>query len=138
RRLHPLRPVLADLMRLPQVERIDVEPLTPGEGAEVARSVGGSAVNGVAERAEGNPFYVEELVAANDGGLPATLDGVLGSRLDALPAVAPDVVAGAAVVGRSTAPALVRALVGEQTGGLRIAIEDGVLVDDRRGYRFRH
>lgn len=138
RRLHPLRPVLAELGRLPQTERIDVAPLTRQEVAELARALGGQADDGVAERSEGNPFYVEELVAAEGARLPATLDEVLGNRLDALPDPARDVVDVLAVVGRSTAHGLLQELVGEKAGGLRIAIEDGVVVDDGSGYRFRH
>ena len=68
-RRHPLRPVVAELLRLPSVAAIELGPLPDAAMAEhlTALAMGG-AERGVAgpiiRRAEGNPYYAEELLAA--------------------------------------------------------------------------
>ena len=74
-RRHPLRPLLAELVRLPAVERIELAPLDDADVGALVRGLaareGGlsqSAVDDVVARAEGNAFYAEELVAAGPAG----------------------------------------------------------------------
>ena len=87
----------------------------------------------VAKNAEGNPFYLEELIKVliEDGVIvkgedmwqivpnmltqvrvPATLTGVLQARLDRLPATENDVLERAAVIGRTFWDAAVEAMHG--------------------------
>ena len=69
---HPLRPFLAELDRIRGVRRIDLGPLTTGETAEQLAAIYGKTGRdlppGFAEevfaRAEGNPFFTEELACA--------------------------------------------------------------------------
>ncbi|NUP53602.1 MAG: AAA family ATPase, partial [Catenulispora sp.] len=69
---HPLRPFLAELDRIRGVRRVDLGPLTTGETAEQLASIYGKTGRdlppGFAEevfaRAEGNPFFTEELACA--------------------------------------------------------------------------
>ena len=69
---HPLRPFLAELDRIRGVRRIDIGPLTTGETAEQLAAIYGRTGRdlppGFAEevftRAEGNPFFTEELACA--------------------------------------------------------------------------
>ena len=73
---------------------LQLEPLTNAEAAQV---VGGllagadpSTVTKVVETAEGNPLFIEELVAAvgdeaSVGDLPATVRAAIAARIDALP-----------------------------------------------------
>ena len=70
---HPLRSVLAELKRLPSVTAVELGPLD-GErhdGPPVrAGGHGPRALGMVVARAEGNPFYAEELLAAVAEGTP--------------------------------------------------------------------
>ena len=106
RRSHPLRPVLAELSRLPRVQRVDVQPLTDLEVAELLTAIRGGPVppdvaRQVADRSEGNPFFVEELFAgAAEDGVPLTVRDILSARIDALPESAKEVLRTAAAAGR--------------------------------------
>ena len=71
-RRHPLRPLLAELVRVPVVERLELAPFTRVELAEHLEAVAGAPlpaeqVEGIYARSEGNPFYAEQMLAA---GLP--------------------------------------------------------------------
>ncbi|HWU20697.1 MAG TPA: AAA family ATPase [Nocardioides sp.] len=149
RRRHPLRPLLAELARLPTVTRVDLRPLSDDDVFDLVGSLAGpgSLVAGdlIARRAEGNPFFVEELVAASATGassLPAPLDDVLGARLDRLPDTAWAVVEVMAAIGRRASHALLERVAAVEpaalSGGLRTAVQDGALVADEWGYGFRH
>lgn len=71
RRTHALRPVLAKLTRLPVVVRIELQPMDEGEVVQLFTAIRvylpqpGKA-EAIVARSEGNPFYVEELLAAGD------------------------------------------------------------------------
>jgi adenylate cyclase len=104
---------------------VRLEPLTPDESVELARGfLGVTALPGdlerlVAERAEGNPFFIEELLqalqdlgslAVVDGDvvlakvdveIPDTVQGTILARVDRLDAGARSVLQHAAVLGRS-------------------------------------
>ncbi len=83
---HPLRPFLAELDRIRGARRIDLGPLTTGETAEQLAAIYGKTGRdlppGFAEevfaRAEGNPFFTEELACvASDGSnlMPSDVGG---------------------------------------------------------------
>ncbi|MFL6115907.1 MAG: LuxR C-terminal-related transcriptional regulator, partial [Catenulispora sp.] len=83
---HPLRPFLAELDRIRGVQRIDLAPLTTGETAEQLAAIYGRTGRdlppGFAEevfaRAEGNPFFTEELACATTDGahlMPSDVGG---------------------------------------------------------------
>src|SRR3712207_358004 len=74
-RRHPLRPLLSELVRLPQVERIDLRPLCARESLELVRLLADGSLpepklRRIARRSEGNAFFAEELVSASSDGLP--------------------------------------------------------------------
>src|SRR6185312_3879028 len=69
-RRHPLRPVLAELLRLPSVTAVDVGPLESAAMAEHLAMLSSGLVpaqvlDGLIDRAEGNAYYAEELLAAS-------------------------------------------------------------------------
>ncbi|MCX4589053.1 AAA family ATPase [Streptomyces sp. NBC_01549] len=84
-RRHPLRPLLAELVRLPSVARLELRPMADAEVARLVRALrtdtlSDTTVRRIVDRAEGNAFYAEELLAA----LPGDLDpaAVAGRRVE--------------------------------------------------------
>ncbi len=68
-RRHPLRPVVAELLRLPSVASIELGPLGYADMASHLTALAGepldpAALHRMVARAEGNPYYAEELLAA--------------------------------------------------------------------------
>lgn len=152
RRTHALRPVLAELARLPLVTRIELQPMDEGEVVELFTAIRGNQpqpgeADSIIVRSEGNPFYVEELLAAGDpaqAGMSSSLRDILAASLDELPDAAKEVLRIAAAAGRRVDHQLLEvvAQLGEDElqAGLRAAVEGGALVPDADGYgyRFRH
>jgi DNA-binding CsgD family transcriptional regulator len=152
-RRHPLRPLLAELVRVPDLERIELAPFGRAELAEHLQAVTGhpvptAVVDRILARSEGNAFFAEELVAAGairaDIALPEALADVLLERIEALPELAQEVLKVAAVAGRRVGHQLLVAASGrpeaEVERGLRDAIAGQVLVASAatESYRFRH
>jgi class 3 adenylate cyclase/tetratricopeptide (TPR) repeat protein len=154
--------------RVPRERRVALEALeVDDERGLLAGLVGDSALperlqRRLFERAEGNPFYLEQLVRsmADAGSLarteagwelvsevpadvPDTVDKVVLARVDRLPPDAQEVLRAAAVLGRRfAAPILDRLVEGEVDEGLE-ALEAADLVRHDPGwaeptYRFRH
>jgi class 3 adenylate cyclase len=121
----------------------------------------------ILERADGNPFFVEELIAglvdqgvliredgdwrvqAGDGALalPDSVHAVLAARIDALPATEKQVLQEAAVVGRNFWPEPIRGQLADVdvAGALRALERRGLLVQrptsslaGQAEYLFRH
>jgi DNA-binding CsgD family transcriptional regulator len=152
-RRHPLRPLLAELVRLPGVERLELAPFSRAELAEQLEAVAGvplaaDQLERIYARSEGNPFYAEQLLAAGTGdadvGLPATLADVLLVRVQGLSEPARQVLGVAAVAGRRVSHPLLAQIAEwpepDLERGLREAIAVGVLVADQTTgtYMFRH
>jgi DNA-binding CsgD family transcriptional regulator len=158
-RRHPLRPLVAELLRLPNVTSVELGPLATSAMAEHLAESGGAgldaaALNRIIERAEGNTYYAEELLAATDSGgsrggvvlpavLPAELAGLLLGRVERLSPTAQQVVRVAAVAGRRADDEIVRAVSGlpeaEYEHAVREAVAHQVLVPaGTDGYTFRH
>ena len=154
-RRHPLRPVVAELQRLPSVISVDLAPLNPSALAEhlTAAAVGrldATELNDIVARAAGNAYYAEELLAASVSGepgehdsLPAGLAALLLSRVEQLSDVTQQVLRAAAVAGSRADDELVRAASGlqaaEYESALREAVTHQLLVPaGTEGYVFRH
>ena len=151
-RRHPLRPLLAELVRLPGVERLELAPLPDAEVGNLVRGLadaeGGvpeETVEDVVARAEGNAFYAEELFAAGRRGqaLPSALTDVLLARVEQRSDAAQQVLRIAAVAGRRVRHELVAAVGGVTPGELEAALAETVhnhllVVSDDGRFRFRH
>ncbi|MEV0483772.1 AAA family ATPase [Streptomyces sp. NPDC050508] len=150
-RRHPLRPLLAELVRLPAVERLELRPMGDAEVARLVRAlrtgpVPDGTVRRIVERAEGNAFYAEELLAASDmdaGGVPSGLADVLLIRFEQLSDTAQQVLRTAAVAGRRVEYDLLHDAVqlpeDELESALREAVERQLLVPGHGDtYSFRH
>src|SRR6266571_5565641 len=149
-RSHPLRGVVGELVRLPSVTAVELGPLAATAMAEYLTALAGqrleaAAVDHIIRRAEGNPYYAEELLAASADGseLPAGLAGLLLARVERLSPAAQQVLRTAAVAGRRMDDELVRQASGlaapEYEEGVRESVANQLLVPDGdQGYAFRH
>lgn len=147
-RRHPLRRVLAELKRLPSVTAVELSPLDRGEMADYLAALGGDDVqmiSDVVDRAEGNPFYAEELLeAAIDGSMMTDgLASLLLSRAELLSDAAQRVLRGAAVAGRRVDHDLLREASGLDElafeEAMREIVSRGLLrTNGEYGYAFRH
>jgi DNA-binding CsgD family transcriptional regulator/tetratricopeptide (TPR) repeat protein len=149
---HPLRPVLTELARDPRVTRVAVTPFTREELEAKLESLLASPprrelVTRVFERSHGNPFFVEELLAAGDpdaSSLPDTLLDVLLATIDDLPASTQRALRVVAAAGREVHHELLARVLpaspAELADALRHAVDRDVLVADpaRGTYAFRH
>jgi len=105
------RPELMDLRptwAAPQPNRrvLMLDALPDAEARELAERLGAQALAPrIAERAEGNPLFIEQLVAVGDrdqrGELPVTVQAVLAARIDRLDAGERMLLQHAAVEGRT-------------------------------------
>src|SRR5512142_2733916 len=153
-RRHPLRPVVAELLRLPGVTAVALAPLDPSALAEHLTAaaqgrLGATELNDIVARAEGNAYYAEELLAASvsgdrlDQSLPAGLAALLLSRVEQLSDAAQQVLRAAAVAGRKADDELVRAASGLAAADYEAAVREAVthqllVPDGTEGYVLRH
>jgi DNA-binding NarL/FixJ family response regulator len=159
-RRHPLRPLVGELLRLPQVERMELLPFADTELSAFLNAVHGDRLTDdvlrrITVRSAGNPYYAEELLAAGtDDRLPAGLADVLLDRLEHVGEPARQVVRMASVLGTARieddllravfcagAPATADGLDGPVLveDALREAIAHQLLVPDGPDrYAFRH
>ena len=117
-RRHPLRPMIAEMARHPNVEHLELPAFTDDELRTFTTAVLGSplpeaALRRVAERSEGNAYFAEELLeaGADTDALPGTLGDVLRARLELLDPTVQRLAQLASVAGRRVAEPLLRAVV---------------------------
>lgn len=150
-RRHPLRPALAEWTRIPGVHRMLLDPLVAAGVRELLRSLRPGAeasadTAAIVERSGGNPFFVEELLAATDlgaGRIPDQLADLLLVRIDALSEDARAVVRSASVAGRAVDHDLLSAVIDLPAdridAGLRALVDNNVFITTASGgYAFRH
>ncbi|ACY16556.1 serine/threonine protein kinase [Haliangium ochraceum DSM 14365] len=152
--------LLAEVWGLPQFDRLPLRPLSRQACRALAAQWAPGALSEkqlarLVERADGNPFYLEELLrsarAGQGGELPGTVLALVGMRLAALPAEERRVLRAGSVFGSHFWPSGVAALLGPDTSSaeVRALLEHLVRRDlvrpERRvslageaGYRFRH
>jgi DNA-binding CsgD family transcriptional regulator len=152
-RRHPLRGVIAELLRLPMVALVELGPLSAAALAEILSArpsaplpLSAAALNSLVERAEGNAYYAEELLTASsctEGTLPTGLAALLLSRVERVSDAAQQVLRAAAVAGGGAADDLVRAASGLPADAYEEAVREAaghqlLAPDGPDGYRFRH
>jgi DNA-binding CsgD family transcriptional regulator len=127
-------PVLAELERLPSVQRIDLDRLNRADVAQqMAAILGGRAASGFVEdvfaRSQGNPFFAEELVAATPiagAVLPPTLRDVVVARVGALNDEARGLVRTASVAGRRFPEQLLESIAGLDDAAFEAALREAI------------
>jgi DNA-binding NarL/FixJ family response regulator len=153
----PVASALARLFRVSTAERIALRPLDEKEMLVLVDSAlsarerpSDSAVRRVVARAEGNPFYAEELLEnLLDGGpsenLPHSIEGMVLERFAALREDERTIVQHGAVLGYRFDPDLLRAILPiEETAlarALQHACERNLIIEEpdaQLRFRFRH
>ncbi len=152
-RRHPLRPLLAELTRLPGVDSVELAALDDEELAHVLAGILDGApppelVSTVMARSGGNPLFVEELMAAGEAGLalPRSLRDTLDERIRRLSPTAQQVLRVASVAGQGVEHDTLASVAGEPddvlTAAVRENVEHHLLIPtapaETPGYRFRH
>jgi DNA-binding CsgD family transcriptional regulator/tetratricopeptide (TPR) repeat protein len=152
-RRHPLRAFLAEADRTRTVTRMTLGRFSREEiAAQLAGMLGHRPAPQLVEelfrRAEGNPFFTEELMAAGggraDGRLPDNLRDALMVRIETLGQDAQAVLRVAAVAGARVRHALLEAAASIErdslVAGVREAVANHVLNQEHDSdvYRFRH
>ncbi|GAA4700297.1 helix-turn-helix transcriptional regulator [Phytohabitans rumicis] len=149
---HPLRSFLAELDRARGVERVDLDRLDRDGTAEMLTDLLGEEprpklVDNVHDRAQGNPFFVEELAATTGpegcSDLPGTLRDLLLARVDRLPDQAQRVLRIAAAGGTRIGHDLLAEVADVPDAALEDALRTAVaaqlvVADYEGGYEFRH
>ena len=149
---HPLRPLLAELARQPHVEHLGLEPLGRADASTLLAAVLGAPVDpamaeAIYRRAEGNPFFLEELAraaAGASGEVPSIVSEVMTARVARLSPDAQEVLRAAAVGGRRVTHDRLAAVVALDEPALAEALREAqaanlVTVEpERRRYEFRH
>jgi DNA-binding CsgD family transcriptional regulator/tetratricopeptide (TPR) repeat protein len=148
-RTHPLRQLLAELDRISWVTRLELGKLTRPETAALAARIAGrepdqAVLEAVWRRTEGNPLFVEALMADGElsAGLPDSLRDLLGASVRRLPEPTQRVVRAASAGRERTGDALLAVVTGLDDAALadalRPAVAANVLLTDADGYAFRH
>jgi class 3 adenylate cyclase/tetratricopeptide (TPR) repeat protein len=161
----------AEILRGSHCEQLALRPLGKSAVAELLESLlgGDHSLDGlsdlIAERAVGNPFFCEELVAALESGhlvgergayrlertleeivLPATVQATLAARIDRLRKREKDLLQMASVIGYEVSEPLLRAIAGLPDSELNDALQSLIsaeLLSERLGeagveYAFKH
>jgi len=149
----PLAGALAELRRARVLEHVSLAGLAPDAVAELVHergiALGPGALRAVTDRAEGNPFFVEELVrrpeAELEAGVPESVKDLLLRRMRRLDELERAALAAAAVLGAEFELDALERVTGLDSEALLEAMDDalaeGVLVEtpDAIGrYRFAH
>jgi DNA-binding CsgD family transcriptional regulator len=146
---HPLHGAALELERSGRAERIELAGLTCDEVAAQVTGILGTApatrqTRSLFDRSDGNPFFVEELLAAGptNGELTASLRDVLLTRVERLGRQTRRVLRAVATIGRVSDEELIAAVTGLPAAELDIALQEAVahrlLVVSGDGYDVRH
>jgi DNA-binding CsgD family transcriptional regulator len=152
KRGHPARPFLLELERSGQAVRLELTGFARRElrdqvTAILDREPTPELIDSLLERAEGNPFFTEELLATVEepyAPIPESLREAMLYRVDGSSEQVRTVLRAAAVAGREVDHAMLRAVVGVEPGELLDAVREAVrshlLVENPRTstYGFRH
>ncbi len=148
-REHPLHNTVLELERSGRAEHIELAGLTYDEVAAQVTGIVGTApatrqTRSLFDRSEGNPFFVEELVAAGptSGELTASLREVLLTRVDRLGPETRQVLRAVATIGRVCEEDLIATVTGLSPVELEVALGEAVshrlLIVNGDGYDVRH
>jgi DNA-binding CsgD family transcriptional regulator/tetratricopeptide (TPR) repeat protein len=119
------------------VQRISLNPLSPAAVAQLAegRDVD---VNHLYLRTRGNPFFVTEVLASGEPGIPQSIRDAVMARAARLPEPARGVLDVAAVLGASFEKALLIRIADGDPVAIDACLDAGMLVESGGTIRFQH
>ena len=134
---HPLRGLLGDLASSPATWRI---PLAPLSEKAVRRLVGDQNVDAAVLHSQtgGNPFYVTEVLANSQSGIPPSIRDAVLARTAKLSASGYAVLEAAAIIGKRVEPWLLAAAAGAEAPAAEECIAVGMLRAQNDELVFRH
>ena len=145
---HPLRALVAELLRVSGVTRMELSGLRGQELEQLMTAILGhrpdrSRLVATSGRTGGNPFFVEELLAAGTDDLSADLREVVMARVERLTEQCRRVLDVAAIIGSRIDHRLLAIVSSLDDSTMDLAVGQLVsahllVVDDDKGYRFRH
>ena len=134
---HPLRIVTGDLATAPMVHRIVLHPLSAA-AVETLAVDSGMDPTALYRRTGGNPFFVTEVLAGGEQGVPATVQDAVLARVSRLSLSARSVLAAAAVIGPRVEAWLLDAIGGVDADAVDECLAAGILRMERDVLSFRH
>ncbi|MFN8664083.1 MAG: LuxR C-terminal-related transcriptional regulator [Thermomicrobiales bacterium] len=136
---HPLRLMLGDLASSGVAPRLSLAPLSR-EGVGQLAVNSGRDLDELYQLTGGNPFFVNQVLSAEEGEIPATVTDAVLARAARLRTEARGVLDLCAVIGGRIDPDLVLAVAGPVTDELDACILHGlILAPEQTPYlRFRH
>jgi DNA-binding CsgD family transcriptional regulator/tetratricopeptide (TPR) repeat protein len=134
----PLRSALAALATQRGTRRLTLPPLSRAAVVELATAAGRSDGPRIHALTSGNPFYVEELLAAPDGSVPQTVTDVVLARTSQLDPEAVQVLWAAAVLDRPADAHTIAQVSGHPGALLDQCLATGALVTTHGRFGFRH
>jgi DNA-binding CsgD family transcriptional regulator len=150
-RHHHMHPIVRELERASRADVLRLDAFTTLElrahlSDLLEHEPTEDLVRELADRSGGNPFFVEELVAAGAGSggreLPRGLADLLAARTDPLSAAEQRVLRFAAAIGRRVHPDLLAASLDAEPDAIseavRSAVDAGILVPAGEQLEFRH
>lgn len=134
---HPLRVALGDLATSAATHRVVLPPLSE---AAVHLLAAGSGIDSATlyHRTGGNPFFVTEVLAAGDSGIPANVRDAVLARAARLSARAHSALEAAAVIGIVVEPSLLSDVFGPATEPVEECVSLGMLRSKGGVLVFRH
>jgi DNA-binding CsgD family transcriptional regulator len=134
---HPLRLLLGDLATSTATRRLALAPLSV---AAVRLLAGERAVDAkiLHQQTGGNPFYVTEILATEQGGVPPTVRDAVLARVARLSLSGRAVLNAAAVIGPRIEPWLLAEVVQAEAGAVDESLALGILRAQGEMLAFRH
>lgn len=134
---HRLKTVLGDIATSAAVHRLGIRPLS---ASAVAMLAGGTDIDavGLHRRTGGNPFFVTEILAAGQPGIPDTLRDAVLARASRLSPAARDALEAASVIGTRAETWLLLEVLGGSADAIEECLAAGVLESEPDAVSFRH
>lgn len=134
---HPLRLLLGDLARYPGVERLNLMPLSLTAVRHLAQNYAGDAAE-LHRQTGGNPFFVNQVLASDEPGIPATVREVVLARAARLSPAGREVLNAAAVIGQRIEPWLLDTVSQAEAAAVDECLALGILLAQGESFAFRH
>jgi DNA-binding CsgD family transcriptional regulator len=134
---HPLRLLLGDLATSATVQRLQVRPLSE-EAVRTMAAGSGRDPAALHRLTGGNPFFLTEVLTAEDEAVPATVEDAILARAARLAPEAKAVLDVAAVIGSPIDVDLLLAVAGPVSDSIDAGISGGLLRTDGDEVAFQH